>query len=106
MIAIGFFILVILAAFFIPVLQLKAYVDLKKRELILESHATLNNMISKFKESSELDLKPAILIAIHYLIYHRGLYSLRNYPFDTRLILELAASFLIPIGVTVLEFLR
>jgi hypothetical protein len=48
-------------------------------------------------------MKKGIEIAMHYYFTYSKLLEIKNYPFDSRVLLEFALSFIIPVGVAILQ---
>jgi len=100
---IGCFMLVTVVSFIAPVLEIKRFVDREKERIILASWAQLNAMTSEFRNSPDLNIKKAIEIVMHYYFNHLKLLEIKNYPWDFKVLAELAASFLLPIAVAVIQ---
>ena len=99
----GVFLLTLIACFFIPVYQIKRFVDPKKQRILLDSRSELERMIIEFKENENLDIKQIVEIFMYYNFNHAKLSEMKDYPWDLRVLIEFGLSFIIPIGITVLK---
>ena len=95
---------VILASFFIPILEIKRFVDPKKEKLVLATREELDSLIARYRAADTMDAKLAVDIFIKYYLEHLKLYELKDYPFDLKVILELLASFIIPVAIAIMQF--
>lgn len=103
--SVGLFVLVMLASFLIPLFQIKAFADKKKAQIAIGCRSKLKDMMAKFRRSDKLNTKLALELFMYYYLACPRLSELRSYPVDIRVLLELAASFAVPIGVAVLQAL-
>ncbi len=99
----GIFIMVMIASFILPILEIKKLADKEKEKVILKSRTELDNMIDEFNKEEGLDLKKAIEITLHYHLRYSKLSEIKDYPWDFRVLLEFSMSFIIPILVTIIQ---
>jgi hypothetical protein len=100
---VSMFLITMFAMFLVPIFQVKTFVDSHKEKDILQARHELDNLIGEFRKCEELNMKKGIEIAMHYYFTYSKLLEIRNYPFDSRVLLEFAFSFIIPIGVAILQ---
>lgn len=100
---VGLFLMTMFAAFLLPIFQVKNFVDPHKEELILQARQELDSLISEFRTQEELNMKKGIEIAMHYYFTYSKLLEIKDYPFDLKVLLEFGLSFVIPIGVAILQ---
>jgi hypothetical protein len=99
----GVFVAVMIASFIAPILEIKGMVDPQKEQLILDSRRRLEVMISEFQQQSELDAKKGVEILMYYYLTHSKLAEIKDYPWDPKVLLEFGASFIIPVGIALME---
>jgi hypothetical protein len=102
-ILVGIFIATMFAAFLVPIFQVKKYVDYHKEELILHARHILDERIDEFIKEEDINLKKGIDIAMYYYFTYSKMLEIKEYPFDFRVLFEFACSFIIPIGVVILQ---
>ncbi len=102
-ILIGCFMLTTLVSFIAPVTEIKKFVDREKERVTLESWARLNAMTSELRNGPDLNIKKVLDVLMHYYFNHLKILEIKNYPWDFKVIVELATSLLLPIGITVLQ---
>jgi hypothetical protein len=90
----GFFIVVMLAAFFVPILEIKKLADYAKERIMVESRNKLDKMTADFKKSDDFNLKQFIEKLLYYHLNHSKLSELKNYPWDFRVWLSSVHHFL------------
>lgn len=100
---VGIFILTMFASFLIPLLQIKKFTDVKRRHIILNSRDKLNKMVTEFNRNKNLDIKQGIEITMYYYFDYKELLEMKRYPWDSKILIEFSLSFIIPIGVVILQ---
>ena len=99
----GMFVVVMFASFLIPTFQVSHYVGPRKEALLLEARDELDMMIEEYRRSDDVNLKKGIEIGMYYYCNYKELLEIKDYPFDARVIMEFGLSFIIPLGVTVMQ---
>ncbi len=100
---VSLFVITMFAMFLVPIFQVKNFVDPRKEKLILQARHELDSLIGEFIKHEELNMKKGIEIAMHYYFTYSKLLEIKNYPFDSRVLLEFGLSFIIPVGVAILQ---
>ncbi|NQU04693.1 MAG: hypothetical protein HQ568_01270 [Calditrichaeota bacterium] len=95
--------LVMFICFLVPIFQIKRFVDPEKERIILESRVKLDRMMEEFNINEELDFKKALETLGYYYFSHSKLLEIKDYPFDFRIFLEFGLSFIIPVGIAIIE---
>ena len=99
----SFFILVLILSFLLPIFQIKYRVDMEKEKIILEARAKLDKMVDSYLDSSENELNKPIKIATYYYLNYNKLLEIKDYPWDLKVLFEFAVSFIIPIGIALIQ---
>lgn len=102
--ATGFYLLIIILGFIIPMLKIKTVVDGKKEALLLESQKKLDDMLVKIVQYDKLDIKTISDMMLYYYFHHRKIEQLKIYPFDKKVIVEFSFSFILPLLMFWIEY--
>lgn len=100
---VGFYILIMITSFILPMIRIKNFVDVRKEKIILESRSEFDKMIDDFRHEKEINIKQGIDIYMYYKFKYVQLFELKNYPYDFRVLAEFALSFFIPLCVALIE---
>jgi hypothetical protein len=99
------FIVFVLAAFILPIMDIKRFADGERVRVNEEARARLEQLMAAYARAPEHDEKLAHQIEMCYQMECEELEKLRPYPYDLKVGVELTLSVAVPIAIVVLETL-
>jgi hypothetical protein len=97
------FIVVVLAAFVLPVIDIKRFADGERVRLTTVTRSRLDSLAAAYAGKPDHDEQLARQISHCFDMEYSELSKLRPYPYDLKVGLELGISVAVPIGVVILE---
>ena len=108
-IAVGLFLGFGIAGFLIPQMEIKDIISKNKYEQITESEAVLQvllqNLFSKVVDNKELAELIHLKIDVYYQYYHKRILSVKEWPFDWKIIFQILSSLVMPAAILMIEIL-
>ena len=99
------FVLAMIVGFIIPIYAIKEFVEERKNRLLMESRDKLEGMYT-FLEN-EKDTRAHVLdvanIGIYYYLYYREVSKIKSYPWDFKVLSEIAFALMIPVVIFLFE---
>jgi len=101
--ALGCFVLIGLSAFFAGILKAHRIISKHKIRIDQESGARLETLIEENLFRDDRKVADVLKPLVYYYSHHAQLGEMKQYPYDTRTVLQLCASVLIPVVVFAID---